>query len=80
MADEVGGAVHFRERKLEGEGGLSTLVLTDSIHMQAVAAATGAEIVERYAEVIAPQEPLESSPRFIRPLRILGGAECLLTS
>lgn len=78
MTDEVCGAVHFRERKVEGEGGLGSLILANAIYMEAIAAAAGGKIIERETEVVTPEEPLEGAPRLVRPPRILRRAEGLM--
>ena len=42
--------------------------------MQPVAAAAGGRIVERKAQVVAAQEPLEGEPGFVQPVFVVRGA------
>ena len=63
---------------MEGEGGLGALVFVDTILMEAVAAAAGAGVVEREAEVIAAEEPFEGAFGLASPHGIPGEAEGLL--
>ena len=67
--------LHFRERQQERQRGFGALILAQPIHMQAVAAAAGARIVEREAQIIPTEEPLERAPRFRDPERV---ARCLI--
>lgn len=73
--DEVFGVIHFGKGEMEGEGGFGTLVGIDAIVMKAVAAASGAGVVEAESEVVAAKEPFESTFGFFRPRGILGVAE-----
>ena len=57
------GAGEFREREVEGEARFGALVLVEVILQQRVAAAAGGGIVERLAEIVAAEEPLEAAPR-----------------
>ena len=59
--------VHLGEGEVEGEGRFGALVLVDAILVKPVAAAAGGRIVEREAEVVAAEEPLEGAPRFLEP-------------
>lgn len=47
------GCFHFRERKMEGQGGFRPLIFTHPVVMESITAPTCAEIVERETEVIA---------------------------
>ena len=71
------GVVHFGEGKVEGQGRFGALVFVDAVVVQAVAAAAGAGIVERQAEIVAAQKPLEGALRLARPRSILRGAKGL---
>jgi len=46
---------------MERESRFSALVLIEAILQQRVPASAGGGIVERFAEIVAPQEPLVSS-------------------
>ena len=65
--DQVFGVVHFGEGEVEGEDRLGALVFVDAVVVQAVAAAAGGGIVERQAEIVAAEEPLEGALRLARP-------------
>ena len=71
---ETGEAVlqrlHFREREQERQRGFAALILTQPVHMQPVAAAASGRVVEREAQIVPAQEPLERAPRLRHPERI----------
>ncbi len=67
--------VHFGQGKVEGERRFRALVFVDPIAVQPVAAAAGAGIIERKAEIVAAQEPLEGAPGLDQPCGILRDAK-----
>src|SRR4030081_2225588 len=58
---------HFEERHQEGKRRFRSLVLIGAVRVQAVAASTGAGIVERNLQVVISQKPIESGPRLFPP-------------
>src|SRR6188768_3063078 len=63
----------FGQRDEKGQGGFGTLILAQPIHMQAVATAPGAGIVERKSQIISSEKPLERATRFRDPERVVRG-------
>ncbi len=49
------------------------LILAQAIHVQAVAAAAGARVVEREAQIIAAEKPLKRAARFRNPEHVVRG-------
>ena len=62
---------HFGQGQMKGQRRLGSLILTHPVFVQTVTASPRAEVVERLAKVIAPQEPLEGALRLMRPERNL---------
>src|ERR1039457_5535287 len=59
--------LHFRQREQEGQRGLGALILAQTVHVQAVPTAAGGRIVERQAQIVSTEEPLERAPRLRDP-------------
>jgi hypothetical protein len=55
----VRGGGHLRERDVEGERGLGSLVFIHTVRVQAVGTATRSRIVKRECEIVATEEPLK---------------------
>src|SRR5207249_10785010 len=54
------GKADFQEGMQKSEGRFGPLVLIAAVGVQAISAASGGGIVDRQAEIIAAQEPVES--------------------
>ena len=65
--------LHFRQRQQKGQRGFRALILAQPVHMEAVAAAAGAGIIQRQAQIIAAEKPLERAARFRHPEHVAGG-------
>src|SRR5690606_19637813 len=63
---------HFLEGEEEGQRGFRTLVSVDPIDVQRVETTARGRIVERLAEVIASEEPLERAARLRHPEFVTG--------
>src|SRR5689334_12519225 len=64
--------LHFRKRQEIGESRFGALVLTQTVHMQAVATTAISGIVKGQPEIVAAEKPLESAARFREPKWIVG--------
>ncbi len=57
----------------EGQRGFGALILAQPVHVQAVATAAGGRIVERQAQIVPAEEPLERAARFRDPEHVARG-------
>src|SRR5256885_9110003 len=69
----------FEGRHRERRRRFRSLVLISAIRVQAVAASSGAGIVERNLQVVISQKPIESGPRLFPPAAISRGKISLQT-
>ena len=67
--------LHFRQRQQERQRGLAALVLAQPVHVQTIATAARARIVERETQIIPTEKPLKRAPRFRDPEHV---ARCLI--
>src|SRR5665811_844641 len=71
---------HLEQGRQEGQRRFGALVLVRPVGMQAVAATAAGRIVERQAQVLPTQEPLESGRRLAVPALVVGHRICLEAS
>src|SRR5580698_2774813 len=72
-------AGHLREREIEGEARFRAEILAHAVLVQCVAASACAGIVKGLAEVVAAEEPFETTARGAPPVFVAGervGLEC----
>ena len=70
---------HFLQGQQKRQRGLGPLIQIDAVNMQRVVTAAGARVVQRLAEIVPPEKPLERLARFIQPEIVLGAEERLQT-
>src|SRR5262245_32049432 len=73
--DDVLRESHFEERLEKRERRLRAAVLVRSIGVQPVPAGAGRGVVERDAEVVVAEEPVEGAVRLLTPLAVAGRAQ-----
>ena len=65
---------HFAQRHQVGERRFSALIQVDAVGMQTIATTAGGGIVERKAQIVATEEPLEREPGLLVPFGVVGRA------
>jgi hypothetical protein len=66
--------LHFAHRDEVGQRGFGALILVHAVGVQSIAATARLRIIERKAEIVAAQEPLEGDAGLFVPEGIVGGA------